>query len=172
MGERILAAVAAMSLAACGTSTPAPESQAPQTTSIGLSLPFQAAAVEARKIIVLDLGRSGNTASRAALDAAAATASERVQAARDLATTPADKDVALLLALLLVKKKDSLNAMMMTRLNRVPIAESIAEELHAAPEKCDAELRGWLFDRGPLETLTAGPCLAEARQAGDILGVR
>ena len=151
--------------------TPAP---AAQTSPLGLSPEFQQAATEARRYIAEDLRLPANTRTSAAQEAAGAEASARVTAVREKAVTPADKDVGLLLTLLLVKDKERFAHIAMSNDGLVPyerVQPSIIE-LYAAREQCDEELRGWLFGGATREALDGAPCLAEARQAAELLGVR
>jgi hypothetical protein len=168
-----------VALSGCGDSkAEAPQSAGgatpPVQTSLGLSAEFQQAATEARRYIAEDLRLPANTATAAALEPAAAEASARVKAARDKAVTPADKDVALLLTLLLVKDKERFTHTAMSNEGAVPYerVQATVAELYEARERCDQELRGWLSGTGAREPLESGPCLAEARLAGDTLGVR
>jgi hypothetical protein len=137
------------------------------TPAATLSPQFGTVAVEARGFVVkgLIVGSPRNTEAQVAADLASARA--KLHDARGVARSDDDKNVHLLLTLMVAKDKEWQQAMSMSRRAGKPVGEYAPEsaKLYDQLEVCDEELRGWLNGSVAPEQLRQAPCMTEARGA-------
>jgi hypothetical protein len=185
IGKAGMGALLFAGLACTGPKAPSPEpaaspaaAPAGETTAegsaTGLSADFKERAATALQFIGENLRRGATAGSREQLDGDVAEARALVRAARDAATTAADRRAGFLLTLLLAKDRERYETMLSSSVGGLPYetVQSSIQELYADHEVCAAELRGWLgIVPTPLEDLEKGPCLAQAEQAAAVLGL-
>ena len=156
-------------LALIGAGSAACESSVP-TTKTGVSTTFRPDADELRQFIGEKLAQGRDEATH---DADAADARRMLADLRPKAKTEADRNVVLLLAMLMAKDNERLNLLFMARKGGVQY-ETVQSEitaLYQAREACSAELHGWLArNSADMRKLERGSCLLEAQQAAAILG--
>ena len=145
-----------------------------KSNEMGLSSGFQVAARGAFRFIGETLRRGVTHQNEAEFEGDLAEARRMVKAARDAASTDADRRAALLLTLLLSKDKERYQAMLMSSVHGASYdsVQGTIQQLYAQREQCAAELRGWLGQTRLSEAeLVGGACLAEAEQAAGALGL-
>jgi hypothetical protein len=156
------------------SAAPVDEARADESTAAGVSSGFQVAASEAFRFINETLRRGATHENEAEFDADLAEARRMVSAARDAASTDADRRAALILTLLLSKDKERYQAMLLSSVHGAPYdsVQGTIQELYTQREQCAVELRGWLGQTTLSEAeLAGGACLAEAEQAAAALGL-
>jgi hypothetical protein len=150
-------------VSACGSSSAA-------TSKTGLSAGFKPAADELRRFVDEKLAQARDEATH---DSNAAEARRQLADLRPKAATEADRNVFLLLAMLMSKDNQRTGLVFMARKGGVKyeIVQSDISALYQAREACNSELLGWLGHKSAdLRTLERGSCLLEAQQAAAILG--
>lgn len=141
------------------------ESSSVPTTKRGVSTAFHPAADELRQFIGEKLAQGRDEATH---DSDAADARRMLADLRPKAKTDGDRNVVLLLAMLMSKDNERLNLQFMARKGGVKyeMVQSDIATLYQAREVCSAELLAWLGRTSTdLRVLERGPCLLEAQQA-------
>ena len=166
MGERSLLVVIVMAVlgVACGGAAAGTEA----VTRHGVTPAMHSAADALRNYLVNNLQRMTDDAARAAH---VAEARRQLAELKSKAKTDADRNVMLILALLMAKDNERAGRVSLSRAGGAYPRPEIAE-LYEAREACYAELMGWL-DYRKFETaaLTSGKCVGEAKAAAAVLGL-
>ena len=143
----------------------------PPTPVPTLSKPFVIAATEARRLIEEDLPRDSTRNDQPKFDVDLARVRAKLQEARQLARSDDDRNVHLLLTMILVKDKERFQTVFLSRRSNAPAGlDSTIAELYQQREVCAEEVIGWLFRGSDPAALRAAACLTEARAAAALVG--
>ena len=167
-----MAIIAAFSVAGCRRAATArgDATSSGPTSQHGVSADVMAAAGTLRQFIGEKLVQSRDEAT---YDARVTVARQQLRALRAQSKTDADRNLTLVLALMMAKDHERLQLVFLSqRGTDYATVQGEISSLYEAREQCEGEAWGWLEVK-PTDrtTLDAGPCLAEARQAASVLGI-